>query len=218
MAWLTRILSVATIKVMKITEIRQQQKRQDRYSIYIDGKFSFGLNEAQLADLGLKQGQEFTAAELAELKHQAAAGKAYERAVRYVAIRPRSRWELEVYLKRKDYESPVIADTISRLMELELIDDMAFARAWVEYRQSTARRSRRKLAAELRQKRLDADIIDTVLAEIDDSHELANIKDTIRRKRRVSAYRDRQKLIAYLSRQGYPYGLVKQALEELGED
>lgn len=200
---------------MRVTQIKQQQKRQDRYSIYIDGKFSFGLSEGQLVELGLKEGQEFSESELEELKRQADIGKAYARAVRYLAIRPRSRWELETYLKRKGYEPDVIAGIMEKMEDLGLIDDAKFARLWVEYRQNTATRSRLKLQSELRAKRIDTDLIDDALADIGDEDELASIKDLIDRKSKQGQYQDKQKLMAYLGRQGFNYGLIKQAFEEL---
>ena len=51
---------------MKITAIKQQVKDQSRYSIYIDGKYSFGLSESALIDSGLRIGTEITAEELAD--------------------------------------------------------------------------------------------------------------------------------------------------------
>lgn len=200
---------------MRITDIKQQQKRPDRYSVYIDGKFNFGLGEGQLVELGLKRGQDIAPGEIEGLKQQAAAGKAYERAVRYVSIRPRSQWELETYLKRKGYEPSVIDQTVKKLVELDLVDDAKFAGSWVEYRQATARRSRRRLQAELRAKRVDTDIIDAALSGFGSEDELENIKELIKRKSKQGQYQQRQKLMAYLARQGYDYGLIKQAFDEL---
>ncbi len=53
---------------MKITSIKQQVKRADRYSVYIDGKFNFALSETELLRLGLHNGQELTDDELDSLK------------------------------------------------------------------------------------------------------------------------------------------------------
>lgn len=199
---------------MRITDIRQQKKRQDRYSIYIDGKFGFGLSEAQLAELGLRRDQELTEAEFNRLRHQAEWGRAYERATRYLAIRPRSRWEMETYLKRKGYNAKIVRSIKDKLTELGLINDTEFARAWVEYRSHSVTRSRRKIASELIAKRVDREVIDEVMAELSDADDLAKIRNLIERKSRLSQYQDRQKLLAYLARQGFDYGLIKQALSE----
>lgn len=200
---------------MKITDIKQQQKRADRYSIYIDGKYRFALSEAALTKAGLRPDQQLDETELAAVQETARFDKAYDRALRYVTLRPRSRWELVTYLEKKGYEVPTIEAVLGKLDELELVDDRAFAKAWVEYRQNLRPRSRRQLTAELRQKRIDNDIIEEVVGVIDNEQEVANIQEIAQRKRKQSRYQDPQKLMAYLSRQGFNYGLIKRALEEL---
>ena len=77
---------------MKITDIKQQAKRADRYSIYVDEKYAFSLSDSELLNLGLHVGQEFGAGELEDLKDKAVLDKAYDRALNLIARRPRSRW------------------------------------------------------------------------------------------------------------------------------
>ncbi|MBI4101039.1 recombination regulator RecX, partial [Candidatus Microgenomates bacterium] len=93
---------------MKITAIRQQQKRQQRYSIYVDNKYAFSLSESELVKLGLRKDQEVTKAQVAGLEKQAKLDKAYDRTLRYLNIRPRSQFEVTDYLKRKGYGDQVI--------------------------------------------------------------------------------------------------------------
>lgn len=197
---------------MKITRITQQVKRQDRYSIYVDGKYAFSLSESDLIKLGLRKDQEFTAAELEDMKLASLIGKAYDRALNYLGIRPHSEQEIRRYLRRKQYEDEVIEEVISKLERLNLMDDTAFARAWVESRQALKPRSRRKLRQELVQKGVDKDTIDQALQTIDEETQLRNLRQLIEKKR--PRYDDERKLMAYLAGQGYPYGLIKKALSE----
>lgn len=53
---------------------------------------------------------------------------------RLLAIRPRSRWELEMRLKRRGYPEDAIRETLQRLEEGGLLDDASFAREWAESR------------------------------------------------------------------------------------
>lgn len=64
---------------MKITSIKQQVKRADRYSIYVDDKYSFSLSEQELLSIKIKVGQEVTKLELKELLNKAEDDKAYMR-------------------------------------------------------------------------------------------------------------------------------------------
>lgn len=197
---------------MRITDIRAQVKRDDRYSIYGDGKYIFSLSEAELLSLGLKIGQEFDAHELKELKDRAVLDKAYDRCLNLIMRRPRSEWEIRDYLKRKDYEDEVVEKTVSRLSEAGHVDDLDFARRWVENRRLLKSTSRRKLQLELRQKRVSDDVIKQVLDD-DETDEREVLRDLISKKRALVRYQDDQKLIAYLSRQGFDYRDIKTALK-----
>jgi regulatory protein len=103
---------------MKITKIVQQAKRRDRYSIFVDDKYSFSLSENALLESRLTSGQELTKEQIAEYKQLSADDKLYNRALNYVALRPRSVWEVEFYLKRKDSPAPLTEQITNKLLHL----------------------------------------------------------------------------------------------------
>lgn len=196
---------------MRITAIKQQIKNQDRYSIFIDDKFAFGLSELGLINSGLRVNQELSQEEIAKLKDEAQIDKAYNRALGLIARRPRSEWELRDYLKRKNYDSPTTDVILNKLSKVGLIDDKAFAKLWVENRRLLKATSLRRLRQELCQKRISDEIIDEVLAA-DETDEREVLKELVERKR--ARYPDKLKLMQYLSRQGYRYDDIKSVLEE----
>lgn len=198
----------------RITAIKQQVKRTDRYSIYVDAKYSFSLSESELLNIGLKLNQEFTEVELTELKDKAVLDKAYDRVLNLIMRRPRSKWELQDYLKRKDYDEEVISETLKRLGERGYVDDHDFAKRWVDNRRLLKSTSKRRLQQELRQKRVNSEIIDKVLAE-DETDERDVLRELVERKRKQTKYQDNLKLMQYLSRQGYNYNDIKSVLNEL---
>lgn len=201
---------------MKITAIKQQVKRADRYSIYGDGKYLFSFSEGELLASGLRIGQELNESNLAELKDKAVIDKAYDRAINLVSRRPRSEWELREYLKRKEYEIGVQDEVINRLSERGYVNDADFARRWVENRRLLKSTSKRRLSQELRQKRIADDIIKEVL-ENDETDELEVLKDLVERKRKQTKYQDDLKLMQYLARQGFSYDLIKESLTKSSE-
>lgn len=199
---------------MKITDIKQQVKRADRYSIYIDGKYTFSLSESELLNTGLRINQEFTEEELDQLRSTAVIDKGYDRALNLISRRPRSEWELRDYLKRKEYDLEVTEQIISRLSDRGYVDDEDFARRWVENRRLLKATSRRRLQQELRQKRISDEIVEKVLAA-DGTDELEVLKGLIERKRQQSKYQEDLKLMQFLARQGFGYDKIKQAIDEL---
>lgn len=196
---------------MKITDIKQQVKRVDRYSIFGDGKYLFSLSEAELLNLRLKTGQEFTKEELEDLKQKAVLDKGIDQALNLISRRPRSEWELHDYLKRKDYTLEDIEEIVKYLTNLGYVDDTDFARRWIENRRLLKATSKRRLRQELKQKRVADEIIDDVL-KADETDEKEVLKDLIERKRKQTKYQDNLKLMQYLSRQGFNYSDIKDTL------
>jgi regulatory protein len=91
---------------------------------------------------------------------------ALEIATRFLGVRPRSEWEVEQRLARAKASPDVTASTLKRLHELALVDDLAFARWWLEQRDRHAPRGRRLIEAELRRQRVSTTAIEQLRDEI----------------------------------------------------
>lgn len=196
---------------MKITSIKQQVKRTNRYSIYVDDAYSFSLSESALIESKLASGQELTSEEVAQYKQLSSDDKLYGTALRYVALRLRSEWELLSYLERKGAPPALSQQLLNKLSNLGLVSDEQFAASFVHDRRLLRPTSRRKLIAELRKKRIPQAIIDKAVGN-ESSDEQAALQDLVTRKRRQSKYQDNQKLMQYLARQGFSYDDIKRAL------
>lgn len=194
----------------KITAIKAAVKTQGRFNIFVDGKYSFSLDELQLINTGIRIGKEYTESELEQLKDESAFGKAYARALDYVIRRPRSVKEMNDYAWRKKWEPALRDRVIAKLTVKGYLNDAKFADFWVRNRALGKPISSRKLQLELKQKGIPQEIITAALAETEDFDELASLKRLIEKKQ--ARYDDEQKLIAYLMRQGYKYDDIKAAL------
>jgi regulatory protein len=203
---------------MKITKIAQQQKNRDRYSIYVDEKYSFSLSESALLESRLASGQELTREQIDEYKKLSQDDKLYNRALNYVALRPRSVWEAEFYLKRKDSPAPLTEQITNKLIKLGLLDDKKFARAFVHDRRLLRSQSSRRLQLELRKKHVPSQVIDEVLQE-DETDERTMLQELVAKKLQQSKYNDDElKLMQYLARQGFSYGDIKDAIRHVKTD
>jgi regulatory protein len=83
-----------------------------------------------------------------------------EIAARYLATRPRTRWELQRRLRRAGASDAVIEATLGRLATLGYVDDAGFARWWAEQRDRHSPRGRRLVEAELRQRGVPRDVLE----------------------------------------------------------
>ena len=198
---------------MTITAIKKQVKNPDRYSVFIDTRYSFSLSSEALLSSGLIVGQELTAEELKQQKEQSADDKMYNACLNLIARRMRSKGEIELYLKRKKVSPTLLSNILNKLSEKGLIDDKKFANSFINDRNLLKPTSRRKLILELRSKNVPGDIINEVI-EDDDQQEKTNLIRIVENKRRQSKYKDDQKLMQYLSRQGFNYSDIKEVLAD----
>lgn len=201
---------------MKITDIRQAVKNENRVNVFVDGKYSFSLDITQLVDLGIKVQQEISNEELEGFKKASEFGKLFQRALEWVLTRPRSEKEVNDYLYKKIYEKKLdksfIETIIERLKGKGYLDDGDFARWYVESRFIKKGISKKRLTMELIKKGISKEIINEVLDFRNDEEE---IKKIIAKKR--NKYSD-EKLIQYLCRQGFDFQLAQDLVLGSGTD
>ncbi|WP_459250497.1 recombination regulator RecX [Streptomyces youssoufiensis] len=139
---------------------------------------------------------------------------------------PRTRKQLAQALRQRDIPDDVAEEVLSRFEDVGLINDAAFAEAWVESRHHSRGLARRALARELRTKGVDPALIDEAVGQLDLEQEERTARELVERKLRSTRGLDRDKrirrLAAMLARKGYSEGValraVRRALEEEGED
>lgn len=88
-----------------------------------------------------------------------------EAAARFLEARPRSVQEVRRRLTGAGYRADLVGAAIARMLELGMLDDEAFARAWVESRDRARPRGERAIRAELGLKGVDRATVDLVLGE-----------------------------------------------------
>ncbi|WP_442817765.1 recombination regulator RecX [Streptomyces sp. NBC_01591] len=139
---------------------------------------------------------------------------------------PRTRKQLADALRKREIPDEAAEEVLSRFEDVGLIDDAAFADAWVESRHHGRGLARRALVRELRTKGVDSAVIDEAVGQLDSEQEEATARELVARKLRSTRGLDRDKrlrrLAGMLARKGYGEGMalrvVRQALEDEGED
>ena len=138
----------------------------------------------------------------------------------------KTRRQLEELLERKEVPAEAAAAVLDRLGEVGLIDDAAFARAWVNSRQAGRGLSRRALQSELRAKGVDAEDAEQALELVDDQDEWDTARRLVARRisglRRVDRETAHRRLLGMLARKGYGSGLagvvIREALDAEWDD
>jgi regulatory protein len=129
--------------------------------------------------------------------------------LRLLTARARTRAELEGHLTKRGYPADLSDRVLSRLAQVGLIDDVDFAEQWVQSRRVNAGKGKRALAAELRTKGVDNDVITAALAGIDADAERQRaeqlVRDKLRREKLVDDDNAKitRRLVGMLARRGY---------------
>ncbi|GAA2732813.1 recombination regulator RecX [Streptomyces nogalater] len=195
-----------------------------------DGARGGGRRRGRRRGFGDAPGEDEGAPSSARDERGESSGDPAERAraicLRLLTGTPRTRKQLADALRKREIPEDVAQEVLDRFEEVGLIDDGAFADAWVESRHHGRGLARRALARELRTKGVDSALIEDAVAQLDSEQEEATARELVARKLRATRGLDRDKrlrrLAGMLARKGYPEGMalrvVRQALEEEGED
>jgi regulatory protein len=141
---------------------------------------------------------------------------ALRRALHFLKFRARSRKEIMLYLREKGFSTETTALVIDRLEASGLSGDAEFARMWVESRLRNRPRGKRALAAELWQKGISEDLIETALADIDEEAAAeAAVRPKLRHWRDLGDNDASRKIIDFLRRRGFPYALCRKTAEQM---
>ncbi|NDJ63227.1 MAG: RecX family transcriptional regulator [Chloroflexi bacterium] len=199
-----------------ITALEVQKRNKDRVSVFLDEAYAFSLSLAAAARL--HKGQTLTPSEIETLRGDDDVVRATDRAARYLSYRPRSRHEVRTYLIDKEFADPVVEAALAKLERLGYLDDVAFARFWVEQRTMFKPLGPHALRYELRQKGIANAIIDEALAAVDaESAAYQAAASRLQRLRGTDRRTFEAKIGAYLQRRGFRYDVIRTTLAQLIE-
>ncbi|WP_343450155.1 regulatory protein RecX [Micromonospora oryzae] len=142
---------------------------------------------------------------------------AREICLRQLAVRPRTRAELAAALAKREISEEVSAGVLDRYDEVGIIDDAAFARAWVSSRHAGRGLARRALANELRRRGVDGEVASEALDELDEETEAETARALVDRKLRTARGEPDavfRRLVGMLARKGYPPGVAIRAVKD----
>jgi regulatory protein len=142
---------------------------------------------------------------------------ARELCLRLLAVRPRTRAELAAALKKRRIADKVSRAILARYAEVGMIDDKAFAKAWVTSRHHGKGLAGRALAQELRQRGVEQHAVTEALGELDPETEAQTALALAMRKLRTTRGEPDavfRRLVGMLARKGYSGGVALRAVKE----
>lgn len=126
-------------------------------------------------------------------------------------------WEMLEKMRRWELDDAAQARVMARLVKERYVDDERYARAFVKDKVRYNKWGRRKVEQALWQKRIDDDIRERVLDEVDEEEYLNVLRPLLKQKRKsIKAENDyelNQKLVRFALGRGFTYDIIRQCID-----
>ncbi len=218
---------------MRVLRIQLAPRKKNQALVHLEGTEPIELALDVMERSGIHVGDDVTAKDLAQLQEEDTKWRVRQAALHFLSYRPRAEQELRRRLRSKGFPHALVEWCLRLLEEQGLIDDHAFASAFVRSRIRLRPRGRFRLAQELRQKGVSAEVAEQVIDQAfssEDTSERAlacaaargwlarqgptlteSLAGTDRSRERERA---RQRLHAFLSRRGFGSDVIRVGIEE----
>lgn len=205
----------------QITDIAPQKKKENRFNIYIDTKFAFGIDAENLIKFDLKIGKELSPNELSDISQSRDLEFLMDRTLNYLSFRPRSKKEVVDYLATriavknniKFSEAKVsilIEKIIKKLQKYKYLNDTTFTEWWISSRAQSSPKGPSALKYELAKKGVNKDIIDKQIAKMVNPKKLAKsaIEKKIKSWQNLESIQFKKKFFQFLAIRGFDYETI----------
>lgn len=196
----------------------EARNRGRRVLVLSDGR-EIEVSAATVDEAGLSEGMAAAEQKIKELGATDDAEAIHAAALRLLRVRARSERDIRTRLRQKDFPPEGIEAEITRLRNVGLLDDAAFAEAFVEERTRRSPRSARMLRQELSVRGVSPGIAGSSTADVDELALATDIARSQLRKRQPSTYDQFiEKAGPFLTRRGFGYDVAKGALRRAWDD
>ncbi len=212
----------------KVTSVEPQKKNPKRFNIFLDGVFAFGADQDTIVNFRLVPGKVIEQKDLETIIFETQVGKILDRMYAWFGVRQRSEGEvrqkfkiknLKLKIQDKEQISDIVVESaIQKLKEKKLIDDLEFAKSWVESR--SRKLGPNVLKMELIKKGIDREVIEEVMNIKDENSKdpievaRALLEKRIDRVKNLPEPEKKKKLLEFLIRRGFDYSLARDLVEE----
>lgn len=204
-----------------ITSLEPQVNNDDRVSVYLDDEFAFGAHEDVVVKYGLRVGQTLTPEDRRDIEADEQYVRAKQRALDYLAHKPRTEQEVRRKLRERDVAPFVVDQVIARLQELDYLDDEAYAHEYAHNRFSNKGYGPIRIRRELEERGVNRAVADAAVDDLfaEEDATAAAREHAENRWPRLAGEDDprsrKQKMYRYLRRRGFTTDTIYTVLDEL---
>ncbi|MBS4750003.1 recombination regulator RecX [Carnobacteriaceae bacterium zg-ZUI78] len=203
-----------------ITAIEVQKKKKNRYNIFVNDTFKFGVSEDTLIKFRLHKGMVLTD----DLEHEILSHNDYQRVylkgIQYLSYGLRT--EKEVYdklLSLEDVHIPLIENAINQLKKEKYINDTFYVKAFIQNTLATTKKGKHAIIQTLQKKGIDTQLIDEGIEQYYSPDELDTAISVaskyIQKQKKMSKKVLLEKTTQHLVQKGYTYAVAKEAVSHV---
>lgn len=202
----------------EITDLVPQKKRKDRYSVFLDYEFAFGIHVDVLLKTGIAKGDHLDLKQIRNIQDLEEKRAAKDKAMRLLGVRARSYHELRERLRRNDFSESVIEWTLKELKRLKLLDDTEFAKMFSRSRMVTKPVGAFYLRRELSQKGLSEQNIEIGIQEAyRETDERTVARNLAARRKNMLKHKDelqtKKRISDFLQRRGFDFTIIHDIID-----
>lgn len=200
---------------MQITDITPQKRHKNRLNVYVDGEFSFGIDEFDAFKLKLKIGKSITEEDISEIKETVILSNAKEYALSLCSARFYTESAVIRKMKEKEFDEWTICETLNFLKEYKFIDDFEYAKKFTQECIDNQKGGKIKIKMQLREKGVAPDIIDEVIENFDfDEYEKESLAQLVAKKLDGNFdFKNVMKVKRYFISHGFSFDAVDRAIK-----
>lgn len=205
---------------MKITDIKKQLKNKNRYSVYVEGEFAFGLDEIDMLYYKLLNASEISEEKYNHIKENVVFNKARDAAVKFIGFKARTKKEVENKLKEKDFSEDIILRVINLMEKYGYIDDYSYAGSFLRDKFNLKGFGIKRIEYELKLKGVDNNIIQQVIEE-NNIDEVGKAVSLVHKKYEEFSsldFKEKKKVYYFLSRKGFSFSVIESAFNILEDE
>lgn len=199
---------------MKISKIEPQKKNKNRSTIFIDGKFAFGLSNEIVVKFGLTSGDELDNDLIKNVLLEQEKQKIRGRALRFLHYRKRSVQELTDRLLRIGFDRSLVEGVVKELVADNTLDDRDFAESFIADHTKLKPKGNIFLRRELDKMGVSKELVDRLVRSRDERHVIEDFMDKKLARFKLSDPKDRRAVLRRLLARGFTPGVVYDAVNE----
>ena len=204
---------------MQVTSINYS-KPKEVFEVIFEDETKLLLNYNIFEKYKVSVDMDFSETEIQEMKYFSDIERAKSRAINYISGKLKTKYEVRLKLKEKDFTEDIIDEVIDILEKEEYLNDRLYCEVFIEDKKQLNGYGKNKIKSLLIQKGISKSVFEDFLDEFEYEEEFDNaLKMGIKKLNLLSneedIFKKKQKLINYLAYRGFSFDVINDVLKEI---